>query len=688
MRLTMKMKLGASFVSVLALTGAVGYLGVRSLSESNLTFKQFVAEPFALINQSKDLGKALSDIRRSVLLTLATDDEASAENAKRDYKQAWDAIMKSVEATFGTMDEAGKREFADLRPSLDALRTVSDETIAVGLAYDTSGPMNAFLRSSEAVDKLNAGMAELGRKAGKADTAEWRIEAQSLTNLLDRARLDTIGSLLLSEQDAIQHLSDDLDATNGEILATWGRLGAIAGPASAADIAALREGWAKAFADLRTQTDVGLKNLGSKMVNLISAKLVPGTEAMADRVDALIARADGSTQTFLAQSDTSYASTRNLLLVILAAAVVTGAAAAAWMALSVSRGLARSVAVAKAIGSGDLSQPIDIRGSDEIADLQRAMNDMRNKLQEIVSSVSTSALEVASGSSLAASTAEQLSSGSNEQAAASEQASAAIEQMSGNIRQNSENASQTEKIATLAAANAERSGQAVAKSVEAMRTIAAQISIVEEIARQTDLLALNAAIEAARAGSHGKGFAVVASEVRKLAERSQQTASRIGQLSGETLAVADEAGHMLDALVPDIRRTSDLVAEISAACREQSIGIEQINQSITQLDQVTQSNAGAANEMSETANKLSVEAARLNERAGYFHGAQPHAASAAASRQESVRQLQEKVQAFGAKHAVKPGPISRAGASTSGARPVSGLDLDLGGDGEFDRMSA
>lgn len=151
-----------------------------------------------------------------------------------------------------------------------------------------------------------------------------------------------------------------------------------------------------------------------------------------------------------------------------------------------------------------------------------------------------------------------------------------------------------------------------------MRTIAEKISIVQEIARQTDLLALNAAVEAARAGEHGKGFAVVASEVRKLAERSQAAAAEISGLSGETVKVATEAGEMLNRLVPDIRKTAELVAEISAACREQDIGASQINEAIQQLDKVTQQNAGASEEVSSTSEELAAQAEELQTSIAFF----------------------------------------------------------------------
>jgi methyl-accepting chemotaxis protein len=158
----------------------------------------------------------------------------------------------------------------------------------------------------------------------------------------------------------------------------------------------------------------------------------------------------------------------------------------------------------------------------------------------------------------------------------------------------------------------------VNRAVDAMQTSAEKINIVQEIARQTDLLALNAAVEAARAGEHGRGFAVVASEVRKLAERSQTAAAEISTVSSQTVKAAQEAGAMLGRLVPDIRKTAELVAEISASCREQDVGGDQINQAIQQLDKVTQRNAAASEEMSATAEELAAQSEQLQANIAFF----------------------------------------------------------------------
>ncbi|MCX7285040.1 MAG: methyl-accepting chemotaxis protein [Novosphingobium sp.] len=279
--------------------------------------------------------------------------------------------------------------------------------------------------------------------------------------------------------------------------------------------------------------------------------------------------------------------------------------------------LRETAGVADRISEGDLTvrhQPLS-----DADRLGNALVNMIDRLRTVVGSTNVAAENVSTGSRQLAASSEQVAQGATEQAASAEEASASMEQMAANIKQNADNAAQTEKIARQSSKDAELSGQAVEQAVNAMRTIAEKISIVQEIARQTDLLALNAAVEAARAGEHGKGFAVVASEVRKLAERSQTAASEIVAVSSNTVKVATEAGEMLAKLVPDIRRTAELVTEISAACREQDIGASQINEAIQQLDKVTQQNASASDQISSTSEELASQAEELQHSISFFY---------------------------------------------------------------------
>ncbi len=297
------------------------------------------------------------------------------------------------------------------------------------------------------------------------------------------------------------------------------------------------------------------------------------------------------------------------------------------------------------VSAGDLMERVEIHCDGDHRRMRDSINALVDTLRSVVGEVYGAADSVSSGSQQLSANSEQVSQGATEQAAATEQASASMEEMAANIRQNADHAAQTEKMARQSARDAEASGVAVDKAVGAMRTIADKIGIVQEIARQTDLLALNAAVEAARAGEHGRGFAVVASEVRKLAERSQSAAAEISLVSSETVKAAADAGQMLSRLVPDIRRTAELVLEISSACREQDIGASQINEAIQQLDQVTQQNANASEQISSTSEELARQAGELQGSIAYFRlqdepvARQGGAAAPAAQRTVAARPL-------------------------------------------------
>ena len=377
-------------------------------------------------------------------------------------------------------------------------------------------------------------------------------------------------------------------------------------------------------------------------------------------------------------ADAQYQSTRTIMVTVAAIALLVATIAAIWIVMSINRGIGRAVGAVQNVADGDLTRFAEITTKDEIGDMLGHVNTMIERLRGVVADALSASDNVSSGSQELSASSETLSQGATEQASSAEEASASMEEMAANIKQNADNAAQTEKIARQSSKDAEASGEAVGRAVTAMRTIAEKISIVQEIARQTDLLALNAAVEAARAGEHGKGFAVVASEVRKLAERSQAAAAEISTLSGQTVSVATEAGEMLNRLVPDIRKTAELVSEISAACREQDIGASQINEAIQQLDKVTQQNAGASEEMSATSEELAAQAEELQASIAFFrvdNASRKEPNHADKLRATAVKMATPAAKRPAASPAYRPAPANAKAARGNGFA----LDMSMGG---------
>lgn len=350
--------------------------------------------------------------------------------------------------------------------------------------------------------------------------------------------------------------------------------------------------------------------------------LYPVVDPVSDKFSALVDVQLVVAKEVYEQNDQEYHLARNITIL----GTVIGTLLSSLIAFFLVRNLiaqlgmepAQLAELAGKIADGDLTVSFATGSKGTDSGVAAAMKRMVAKLKEVIGDVSTASEQVTTGARELAATAENVSQGANEQAATVEEISSAMEQMSSTVAQSADSARQTASISGKAAIDAEKGGNAVNETVTAMQSIAERIEIVEEIARQTNLLALNAAIEAARAGEYGKGFAVVAAEVRKLAERSQTAAQEIKGVASSSVETATNAGRLINDIVPQIKKTAELVEEIDASSAEQSKGIAENSKAVEQLDQVIQQNSAAAEEMSSTGEEMAAQAAQLQEIISFF----------------------------------------------------------------------
>ncbi|TRX71621.1 methyl-accepting chemotaxis protein [Carboxylicivirga sp. M1479] len=332
----------------------------------------------------------------------------------------------------------------------------------------------------------------------------------------------------------------------------------------------------------------------------------------------LATKYDDATKEALNESNGSF-TVLQYVIIIMSLLVIIGALGTAYILYNtIVVPLNKGVTFAQSIGDGDLTATVDVDQNDEIGALAKALVSMANNLKSTVNTIKSNANDLVTSSTQLKSSSLQLSKGSADQAASAEEVSTSIEEMVANIDQNTDNSVQTEKITVETAKDVGVADELSSQAANVMKTVSEKITIIGDIAFQTNILALNAAVEAARAGEHGRGFSVVAAEVRKLAERSKSAADEIVSLVKTGLKVSTEAGEKSKALVPDIEKTTQLIKEISAASMEQKTGAEQINLAMQQLNMITQENASSSDELTQSSDQLADLADNLNDAISYF----------------------------------------------------------------------
>jgi len=643
-RITIGNKIGAGFLVLVVIICITGGVAILSMRHSAAAARDMTALYMPQLGVSAEVQAAMGNVRLWARAYSLTGDKALLKSARdnlvslREHLNAMQALADKSERLV-ELQNLSRKAFA----SYDAYVVIFDETERAMIELERerveymrlSGELSARLKTLPAT-----GLTE-------PELSSMQSDAWQLMSLVDDMELGVWQSQALHES---KHLvsAGEISARIDQLLKTR----ALVGSEEARkyyEALRLMNTPLKAHLEKLAATTASIAEITKRRATVSSA-----LQADCEQLARMSAKSAGDVSE---QSAARLGFSGRLMSLLLVVAVIVGAVVSLLVTRMILVPLREAHRSVRTLATGNLSEPPPPRSSDEFGDLMSAMRLLAESMREraaaaqriaqgdltaeirvitqqdefgvaaktmvgslsaVVGDVNNASSNVAASSEEMSAAAQQLAQGATEQSSAAEQCTSSMEEMVSSIQQNAEHAKETDKLASKAADDAVVSGEAVAKSVAAIKQIAQKIRIIEEIARKTDLLALNAAVEAARAGEHGRGFAVVASEVRKLAERSQAAAADISQLSVEGVTVAEEAGRLLESLVPDIRKTAELIQEIASSSAEQNTGAAQINKALLELDEVIQQNAAASEELASTAEELSSQAEQLQSRMSFF----------------------------------------------------------------------